>query len=354
MKFCFYTLLVGISSLISCVGTTDSQYPRYTTFPSKERLTTQEISLDTILFRYPFRITIQDSIAIIMDLHNPDHFFHAFRYPDWKYLTSFGKRGEAPDEMLLAVAFQMHSHDSIWALDANKMQLTRWSISPSECTIKREEAIALDKSLIRTLDFRLTTDGIYVPNYLGECRYQEIGFNGKPIKNIGKIPTETYTEDDIKPALAQSWRSFMDYNPENGILVFVTQLGEAIEIYNTKENTHYVLYGPNGEPKFKKDSQGESIPTEEGIMGFCDVVVTNHYIYAPFRGISFREIKEAYKQGKEAENGAYSIYVFDLKGNPVCEYTLDQAINGISVNETTGIITATCVKSDEPIVEIKI
>lgn len=247
----------------------------------------------------------------------------------------------------------MHSRDSIWALDVNKMQLTRWSISTTECIVKREELIPLDKSLIRSLDFRLTNNGFYIPDYLGEYRYREIDFDGKPTKNAGQIPTETYTGDDFRPALAQGWRSFMDYNPENGILAFVTQLGEVIEIYNVKDNTHKVVYGPNGEPKFKKDSQGESIPTEEGIMGFCDVVVTNQYIYAPFRGISFREIKEAYKQGKPSEDGAYSIYVFDLQGNPIREYKLDKAINGIDVNETTGIITATCVKSDEPIVEIK-
>ena len=42
---------------------------------------------------------------------------------------------------------------------------------------------------------------------------------------------------------------------------------ESIEIYNTKENTHTVLYGPNGEPRFKS-IKGEGFPT--GIMGFSD------------------------------------------------------------------------------------
>ena len=40
------------------------------------------------------------------------------------------------------------------------------------------------------------------------------------------------SEKTVRPALAQAWRSFIDYNPDNGILAMATQLGEAIEIYN--------------------------------------------------------------------------------------------------------------------------
>lgn len=57
-----------------------------------------------------------------MDLHNADNYFHAFTYPNWKHIVSFGKRGEGPEEMLSAETFQFNSLDSIYALDANKMR----------------------------------------------------------------------------------------------------------------------------------------------------------------------------------------------------------------------------------------
>ncbi|MFQ6927272.1 MAG: BF3164 family lipoprotein [Parabacteroides merdae] len=39
---------------------------------------TQEISIDSAFFRYPYRVAVKDSIAIIMDLHNDSHYFYAF------------------------------------------------------------------------------------------------------------------------------------------------------------------------------------------------------------------------------------------------------------------------------------
>ena len=115
-----------------------------------------------------------------------------------------------------------------------------------------------------------------------------------------------------------------------------------------------MLYGPNGEPKFKKTSDGEGVQTLNSIKGFSDVVVTDRYIYAPFEGSVVRDELEMYKQGKEPEDGCRSIYVFDLKGNPVRKYTLDKPIKGIYVDEGRGTIFATCVESDDPIIELRI
>ena len=70
-----------------------------------------------------------------------DHYLHAFTYPGWKHVVSFGRRGEAPEEMLSAANFQFNSLDSLWALDPNKMQITRWKISPSTGSAERVEEI---------------------------------------------------------------------------------------------------------------------------------------------------------------------------------------------------------------------
>ena len=187
---------------------------------------------------------------------------------------------------------------------------------------------------------------------MGEFRYWEVDSNGKPVKSFGEIPSETIDENTVRPALAQAWRSFMDYNPDNGILAIATQLGEVFEIFNLKDNTHKVLYGPAGEPQYKTAKDGTGVPT--GIMGFSDIKVTNKYIYAVFQGIKFDDKIAAIKQGKEPENGAKYIYVFDLEGNPVRRYELDRRINSIDINEETNTIVATEVKSDDPIIEFKI
>ncbi len=67
---------------------------------------------------------------------------------------------------------------------------------------------------------------------------------GKLIEKIGAIPTTNEKAlQEARPALAQAWRSFLDYNPRNSILAAVTQLGEVIEVYNLKDSTHVVRIG---------------------------------------------------------------------------------------------------------------
>lgn len=351
MIYLFYIVLIGVSALLSCCSSPDSRYPRYASFPDEKTITAQEISPDTVFFRYPYRVTVRDSVAIIMDLHNDNHFFYAFTYPKWEPIAPFGKRGEAPEEMLSAEMFQFCSLDSIWTLDANKMLITRWSVSPTQKKISRVEEIALNKNLIRSLDFYRTDSSFLITGYSGNCRFHEVDFNGNPFKNIGKIPTETNYENDRNPALAQAWRSFTDYNPKNGIYAMVTQLGETLEIYNLKANTHTVLYGPGGEPQFK-DVRGESIP--KGIKGFTDIQVTDQYIYAVFDGISWKERKKYHQQGKEAPRGGHYIYVYDINGNPIRKYILDKAIFGIYINEKTNTAIATSAESDSPILTFNI
>lgn len=345
-------ILICISSLVACTSSPDTHFPRYSYFTRTKALRAQVINLDTILLRYPFRVTVRDSIAVVMDLHNIDNYLHAFTYPTWKHIASFGKRGEAPEEMLSAANIQFNSLDSLWALDPNKMEISRWKISLSTGTAERVEKIKLDKKLVRSLDFRTIGSGFLIPDYLGEHRFWEVNNNGEPIKSNGTIPSETIHTYTSRPALAQAWRSFMDFNPDNGVLAMATQLGETIEIYNLNNNTHKVLYGPAGEPKFQTGKDGSGIPS--GIMGFSDIKVTKKHIYAVFQGIKFKDKLATFQRGERPEDGGRFIYVFDLEGNPVCKYTLDHPVYGIDINEETNTIVATEVESDDPIIEFKI
>ncbi|WP_289188334.1 BF3164 family lipoprotein, partial [uncultured Bacteroides sp.] len=58
------------------------------------------------------------------------------------------------------------------------------------------------------------------------------------------------------------------------------------------------------------------------------------------------------RQGIHVDGGQY-IYVFSLKGEPLCSYVLDHFVNGISVDEQQGIILATDVNKDEPVIEYR-
>ncbi len=318
----------------------------------EQELTSKAVALDTAdVLRYPFRITVKENVAIILDLHHPDYFYHAFTYPEWKYITSFGKRGEGIDEMIAGSALQFLSLDSIWTLDNRKQQISRWHLIPSEGTVKCEETVDLDKVLGIPMDFCVTGSTFLITNYQSGHRFVEVDRKGKLLRAYGAIPTEKQKNKQSSTVLALAWRSFIAYHPSTSVLVLATQLGEVLEINSLRNTDPIVLYGPYGEPIFQATPNGQIIPT--GIMGFSDIKITDNYIYAVFHGRPFKEISAAYQKGERAADGGYSIYVYDLKGNLIKKYMLTIPIYGIDVNEETNIIIATSVNTDDSIVEIK-
>ena len=53
-------------------------------------LTSEEIPIDTVLFRYATFLRVQGDKAVVFDLHNTDYYCHVFTYPEFKYVSSFG------------------------------------------------------------------------------------------------------------------------------------------------------------------------------------------------------------------------------------------------------------------------
>ena len=91
-----------------------------------------------------------------------------------------------------------------------------------------------------------------------------------------------------------------------------------------------------------------------GIMGCSDVHVTERAIYAVFHCRSFKDIAQDARNGINHLDGGQFIYVFSLAGKPLKKYVLDHYICGIMVDELNGVIYATDVNEDEPILEYSI
>lgn len=341
-----YAGLAVLLVFTSC-GRTNSDSVTYDSFPEERYRIAKSILLDTAIFRYPFRVDVRKNKAWIMDLHNADNYYHTFSYPEFDYLGSFGRRGQAAEEMLSAETFSYQSGDFLWALDANKGKLVRWNSLDGWKHAEQEETVSLGKEVIRALDFVVYSDSTFIiPDYSGENRLFWVNRQGEIVKRAGRIPAEEQYPKGARIPLAQAWRSFIDYNPRNGILAMATQLGEVLEIYNLRNDTSIVVKGPFGEPEFAR-AEGHAIPT--GIMGFSDVHVMDRHIYAVFHGRSFKEMMQS--NGKPVDGGQY-INVYTLKGEPVCRYVLDRFIYGIHVDEDKGIITALDVNSDQPVCQI--
>ena len=319
------------------------------TFPVTEELQGRVIPIDSVFFRYPYRLEVRGDRVVIEDLHGPDHFYHLFTYPDFRHLHSFGQRGEGPEEMQTVDDFRWNGQ-TLWALDNIKSELVRWELNDSRDKMLRTELVKLDKATFRALDIvPYQNNSFLIPNYSGDTRFCQVDRNGKLIKKWGEIPTERKNDLQKYPyAFGYGWRSFIDYSPNTGTLVAATQFGEVLEIWNVKKNTHKVLKGKLGEPEFKILPE-YAIPT--GAIGHNDIQVTNRFIYVIYRGISIKEDMLAHQKGKPLPQGGKTIRVFSLEGEPLKEYKLDHSVSGIWVMEEAGKLWALDVNSDEPLLE---
>ncbi len=262
--------------------------------------------------------------------------------------ASLAQMGNGPEEFLRVDNIRLDQRGTLYLLDANKEAISIYnSLNDSLC-----KRINLSEKLIRSLDFTLINDSLFaIPDYTGKYRIHVVDSNGKIKKQLFKIPTRKRKDPNVSDIiLAQAWRSFIDYNPENGILAMATQLGQVVEIYNLKANkTINIVYGKFGEPEFA--NQG-AYAVPNGIMGYSDVHVGRDRIYTVFWGSSFKDIRK--EDPLNRVEGGNIIQVFSLTGEPIQQYILDKHITGFSIDEENNKLFGLDVNNEHQIIEYQL
>lgn len=339
--FCLWIVLIIQLFFISC----ERGQSTFVEFPDRENLyVSKEWNTGDVFMRYPFRIRVNDSALYVMDLHAPEYYCHEFYYPSMKHKRSFAKRGQGPGEFMDAENIRLAPSYGCWILDADNARI---SCFHDEVPDSLEKELQLDKHLIKTLDFDLYNDSMFiVPDYTGTHRFNILNPNGTIKERRGRIPLQKKDTHISDAAYAQAWRGFVSYDASTGLLAIATQLGHVLELYDVPgDSLIRVIYGREGEPRFDY-VRGYAVPT--GIMGYNDIFIGKEYIYTIFTNRSFDEIK---KSVDDSPGGGNNIHVFDHSGNPVKHYVLDRFITGFFVDEKKNVIFGLDVNSDLSIVE---
>ncbi len=319
---------VSLFFLVSCGGN-----GHRTSFPAPVPVVTRQIDFDGVYMQYPYRVKLAGDLIYITDLHAKAFFCHEYTFPAMKHQQSFARKGKAPGE-LVSVGNIIESNNRLYLLDVFAKKIFRWDgyqVAPY---------IDLPIDLGLYLDFTMYNDTTFiVPDPAGTHRLIFINNHGMVVCKMGTIPA---TERATVPqsALAQAWRPFIHYNPHNGVVAMVTQLGDVLEVYDLANEKTYTTIGLAGEPRCRYQGT-TAIPN--GIMGYSDVFVGDRYIYAVFWGHPLDKIKN----GEITEEGGDMFRVFDLEGNPVKQYQLDRHITGFYVNEVTGDLIGTDVNNEQ-------
>lgn len=213
-----HSVLIGLCLLLLLVtgcskkGNTTTEFTQLPVY----QLTGHTVSLDSIFLRYAYRIRVNDSIAVLFDLHTPQYYCHAFTYPDFEYITSFAPLGEGPEEIVSGSEIRFLKNGHFGVLDSNGRKLIVYTNLGRGLTPRPEQIIRMDESLMMPLDFIPLTDSTFlIPNYLGQSRFCIADTCGRLIKRQASIPiADTTLLKTSAPAVAQAWRSFLAMTPD--------------------------------------------------------------------------------------------------------------------------------------------
>ena len=91
-------------------------------FPETANLSVASEYNTDVHMRYPYRIRLTDSLIYVMDLHATEYYVHKMTYEtEANLISSYGKKGEGPMELLDAENIRIDSGGRLWCLDANRL-----------------------------------------------------------------------------------------------------------------------------------------------------------------------------------------------------------------------------------------
>ena len=300
---------------------------------------------ESVWMQYPYRVCVEDSVAVIFDLNADSCFCHLFTYPGFHFIASFAPKGECPEEIVSASMARFIDKNSLGVLDMSGRKLAVYEGLDARSVPRLRRVIAFTEDVPMPLDFLPLPDStLLIPDYLGEARFCIAGYDGHLLRKAAMISlSDTATLHKNAPAVAQAWRSFLAIDRAGKRVVAVTQLGDVLDTYavgsGMRAEAHVV--GTDGEPVFQVTPEGYGIPS--GCMGYWDVQVTDSCIYALYDGTTFKEIAQSAGMGKQ---GGTSLRVFSREGNLLRRYVFDRPLSGIYVDEARHLLWATDVNTD--------
>lgn len=340
LDFCFVLLM--------CLVAACSQRPVQDGFEScpVDSLTGEKVVLsDSVWMRYPYRVRVSDSVAVVFDLNADSCFCHLFSYPDFRFITSFAPKGEGPEEVVSASMGRFIDKEHFGVLDMSGRKLLVYSDLNARSVPRLSQVISFEESVSLPLEFLPLPDStLLIPDYLGEARFCIANRSGRLLKKAGCITlADTVSLRTNAPAVAQAWRSFLAIDESGKRVIAVTQLGDVLDTYalNGEMAVKAHCIGPDGEPLFQITPEGYGIPA--GCMGYWDVQVTDSYIYALYDGTKFKDIMQSPDSNRQ---GGSLLRVFSREGKPLRCYQLGRQFSGIYVDEARHTLWATDVNAD--------
>jgi hypothetical protein len=287
---------------------------------------------DIPFMKFPFRIGLNDSIVVILDLATDSCFYHMVSYPDFHYLYSIGRRGNGPNEIILATPFQLRN-GHLFLFDGNRGNLFNVDLSEKR-NIDLEIHTHFD--LNSCVDFVCIDDTTLV---LGDLSGKNRLLCATPQGQTGilELPDERRKKSETENGYV--WRSYMHMNYELDKVALATQFGEVLEIVSLSDYSVKRIIGKGGFPQ----------SATRQLTGYVDVKWRKNDIYVLYSEMSEIEANRQLANNQRPPSGGNQIHVFDQNGVKTKIYYLDVSINSFAVDEKNNLLIGLSSNSDDPV-----
>ncbi len=351
--------IVGIISIIGCGSKEDKVGGptfNYDSFKSKEKLKGKVIAIPNLLL--PSRICVipEKNLLLFIDKASNGFLAKVYSLDSLRYLKSFIKQGEGPNEQISAQTLQYKSDEKkLFVLDNQKKRVFVYSIdslldlsSPTALPIEsiKIQTPSLRRSLVvganKILDFRpnFNKDTIAIFNF-----YDRAG--------AFKYAAGDYPSGDRKYApyeLNDAFYGGLSFSKNGDRILLDYYTCDILDLYDTSGILIRRIQGPD---IFSPDYVSESVaggkgtmtgPTKKAKDGYsAPAIMGDNYIFVLYDG-------ELASKDDEHQN---KLFQFDKNLNPMINYDLDIPILSFDVDLKTRTIYALTHKAEGSIVMYK-
>lgn len=276
----------------------------------------------------PIELRLVDSDLIISDGSGLPP-LHVVDASNGEYVASIGEQGQGPGEYQ-SVADMLPMYDTCFgALDSELRRITKYCQGEeSEGWVRKGQTSFQIGAPI--------TDAVHLSGglfaFIGFFRERRLAFydsTGSYIRTTGPIPPGD--EEIPVPVRQHAYQSFLSHHSETDQIVVGTRHADFIEVYSPRGERTVLIHGPRQfTPTYNWRMRGDTpsmVQTPDTRFGYVDVEVGGNRIYALYSGQIQSEAEGLAHMGAE-------LFVFDLEGNPINHYELDQRVIAMEVNES--------------------
>lgn len=270
-----------------------------------------------------------DTLLIVQDDYKLADCFHIFRKSDGAFVRSFCKKGRGPGEALNVNSASVdRTQGTLTAFDQQQKKLLTFDIAKilkDETPYYQEIAVSQPPNVITRMlprgDGQYVVKGLTAPMRWGVWNPATGQFSGI-YTDFPHIGEDTETDWSLG-----EYAAVVHLSPDGKKLVAGTYIGAMLEVFNVADSgfiptaTRYFLAPvyrclENATPKW-------AVPTDETIIGFDNIFVTDRAIFAIVWGVS------------DLEHNRPDIIVFAMDGTPRARYTTAESLECIAVDGRT-------------------